>query len=79
MKPIIENLKAIYWEPLANFSDAKKEVEIAINLYGRKKPGFGIAVSRFDLARIYEHEHKLDSAIYYCDTALIFWGVFKQS
>ena len=55
------------------FTEAKNEIEAAIDLYRIKNMNAGVAVSQFDLARIFEFENKTDSAIYYADISLSYW------
>ena len=55
------------------FPEAKNEIEAAINLYRIKNMNAGVAVSQFDLARIFEFENKTDSAIYYADISRTYW------
>lgn len=55
------------------FSDAKSEIKQAIDLFRSKNREWGVAVSEFDLSRVYEFENKLDSAIYYCTSSLTYW------
>lgn len=56
------------------FSDAKKEIKASIELYRLANMNAGVAVSQFDLARIFEFENKLDSALYYARLARNFWA-----
>ena len=58
---------------LNNFDEAKQEVRNAINLYESTKSLTGVAVSQFDLSRVYEQEKNLDSAIYFSNKSLNFW------
>ncbi|MEO7485558.1 MAG: hypothetical protein ABIU77_00600 [Ferruginibacter sp.] len=58
---------------LGNYSEAKKEISNAIKLYKSLGKEYGVAVSHFDLAMVYESENKIDSAIYYTNAALDFW------
>ncbi len=55
------------------FADAKKEIKAAINLYSLAGNNVSVAVSQFDLARIFEFENKPDSALYYARLARNFW------
>ena len=64
---------------LNNYNEAKQEVRSAINLYKSKNSLMGVAVSQFDLSRVYEHEKKLDSAIYFSNTSLNFWKSINNS
>ncbi len=58
-----------------NFREGKDEIQKAIHLYKLKNASWGIAVSQFDLSRLYELENKLDSALLYCKTAISYWKV----
>ena len=58
---------------LGKFRDAKNETTAAIQLYQIKKMNAEVAVSQFDLARMFEFEGKPDSAIYYAGFAHTFW------
>ena len=55
------------------FPEAKNEIEAAIDLYRVKNMNAGVAVSQFDLARIFEFENKTDSAIYYAGISRSYW------
>lgn len=57
---------------LDNFTEAKIEIDESIRLFKLKKADWGVAVSQFDLSRVYEFKNKLDSAIYYSNTALVY-------
>jgi len=56
------------------FTDAKKEIKAAIELYRLSHINADVAVSQFDLARIFEFENKPDSALYYARLARNFWA-----
>ncbi|MFT3933533.1 MAG: hypothetical protein QM726_07965 [Chitinophagaceae bacterium] len=58
---------------MEKYKEAKNETKIAIELYQLKKMSAGVAVSQFDIARIYEFENKTDSAIYYASVACNYW------
>lgn len=58
---------------LGRIGEGKKEIQQAINLFGIKKAGWGVAVSQFDLARVFEFENKFDSALFYCNLAISYW------
>jgi len=58
---------------LGEYPEAKAETQAAIKLYTLKNVFSGVAVSQFDLCRVYDHEQKIDSAIYYCNLSLNFW------
>ena len=54
---------------------AKNETLLAIKLYNSKNNFPGIAVSEFDLSRVYDQERKFDTAIYFCNKSLDFWKI----
>jgi len=58
---------------LGYFDSGKKQISGAINLYTIKKVEYGVAVSLFDLSKIYEFENKIDSAIFFSNKALNYW------
>lgn len=58
---------------LGKFDDAKAEIFRAINLFTKKHLGFGVAVSEFDLSKVYDMESKSDSALFYANSSLDFW------
>jgi len=58
---------------MGKFKEAKNETEAAIDLYRLSKINAGVAISQFDLARMFEFENTLDSAIYYADLSRSFW------
>ncbi len=58
---------------MGKMKDAKTEIKAAVDLYRYKNMNAEVAVSQFDLARIFEFENKTDSAIYYADVAGSFW------
>lgn len=55
------------------FAEGKAEINDAINLFQLKNADWGIAVSQFDLSRLFELDNKLDSALFYCKIALGYW------
>jgi hypothetical protein len=55
------------------FAEGKAEILQAINLFQLKKADWGVAVSQFDLSRLFEFENKLDSALFYCNVAISYW------
>ena len=55
------------------FQEGKSEIQQAINLFQLKNTLWGVAVSQFDLARLFEFENKLDSALYYCNISISYW------
>ena len=61
------------------FTEGKAQIHEAINLYQLKNAGWGIAVSQFDLSRVFEFENKLDSALFYCKSALRYWKAKEDS
>ena len=58
---------------LERFSIGKQQIHEAKKLYGLKNAAFGVAVSLFDLAKVYTYENKLDSAIYFIMEAKQYW------
>jgi hypothetical protein len=60
---------------LSMFSEAKNEINLAIELFQLKNFDYGVAVSQFDLAYVYKLENKLDSAFYFADMASKFWKI----
>jgi len=58
---------------LGRFPEAKREIDVAIKLFQIKNKKWGVAVSHFNLSRVYEYEHKLDSALYFADLAVNYW------
>lgn len=61
------------------FADGKKEIQQAIYLYDFKNAPWGVAVSQFDLARLFEFENKLDSALFYGNIAISYWKTQENS
>ena len=55
------------------FAEGKAEIKQAIDLFQSKNAGWGVAVSQFDLSRLLEFEHQLDSALFHCNTAISYW------
>jgi hypothetical protein len=55
------------------FAEGKAEIQQAINLFQLKKADWGVAVSQFDLSRLFEFENKPDSALFYCNIAISYW------
>lgn len=55
------------------FAEGKVEIQQAIYLFQLKKADWGVAVSQFDLSRLFEFENKLDSALFYCNIAISYW------
>ncbi|MEO5591165.1 MAG: hypothetical protein ABIR15_00245 [Chitinophagaceae bacterium] len=58
---------------LGKFREARNETKTAIDLYRLKNMNAEIAVSQFDLARMFEFENKTDSAIYCAEQSRTFW------
>lgn len=58
---------------LSKFSKAKREINLAIELFQLVNIDYGVAVSYFDISKVYEYENKLDSALFFNDKALSFW------
>lgn len=55
------------------FDEGKVEIQQAIHLFQLKNADWGIAVSQFDLSRLFEFENKPDSALFYCNIAISYW------
>ncbi len=55
------------------YEEGKREIQKAIQLFQLKKADWGVAVSQYDLSRLYEFQNLLDSALYYCNTAIFYW------
>ena len=60
---------------LNRYDEGKKEIYRAITLFNTKGKAYGVAVSQFDLSRVYEFESILDSAIYFANIALNYWKI----
>ena len=60
---------------MGKLKEAKTEIKVAVDLYRFKNMNAEVAVSQFDLARIFEFENKTDSAIYYAAMAGSFWRI----
>ena len=58
---------------LGNSRIGKEQIARAISLYKTKAAEFGIAVSLFDLAKVYTFENKLDSAAQSANQAKTYW------
>jgi hypothetical protein len=58
---------------LNRFEEGKMEISRAIYLFGLRNRKNGIAVSQFDMSKVYELEGKIDSAILYVQWARAFW------
>jgi hypothetical protein len=59
---------------LGNMALGKQQIARAISLYKAKAADFGIAVSLFDLAKVYTFENKLDSAAQSANQAKTYWA-----
>lgn len=64
---------------LGQYRLAKSQIQEAIKLYEVRNANFGIAVSLFNLSRVYEYQNIIDSAIYYTTQAKIFWTTKKDT
>jgi tetratricopeptide (TPR) repeat protein len=64
---------------LKEFENAKKEIFSAIQLFEDKKYTSGIAVSYFDMSRVYDVENGIDSSIFYAQKAVDFWKTKKDT
>ena len=58
---------------LGQYNEGKKEIYKAAVLFGIKGRAYGVAVSQFDLSKVYEFESMIDSAIYFANQALYYW------
>ena len=58
---------------IGKFDEAKLAIRQAISLYTLKKQEFGVAVSYFDLSKVYEQETKIDSSFYFTNLGLKYW------
>ncbi len=58
---------------LGNYAIGKSQIVQAIRLYRLKKDESGVAVSYFNLGRIYQFQNKIDSAIFFIEKASLFW------
>jgi tetratricopeptide (TPR) repeat protein len=58
---------------LGRFKEAKQEIDLAIDLFEQTNVAYGVAVSHFDLSKVYEFENKLDSAYVFNEKALAYW------
>jgi tetratricopeptide (TPR) repeat protein len=55
------------------YEKGKSEIFKAISLFGLKNNESGVAVSYFDLSKVYGYEKRYDSALLYIDKALDYW------
>ena len=58
---------------LGYFHLGKIQISKAIELFTSKNMDYGVAVSWFDLAKVYEFENKIDSALFFTTKALNYW------
>ena len=58
---------------LEKYKEAKIEIQAAADLYSRTGNKAGKAVCQFDLARMFELQDKIDSAIYYANISRDYW------
>jgi tetratricopeptide (TPR) repeat protein len=58
---------------LKKFPEAKYEIDRAVDLFSAKNQLFGVAVSFFDLSKVYEMEGLNDSAVSYVTKAIDYW------
>lgn len=58
---------------LGNFHLGKIQISKAIVLFTSKNIEYGVAVSWFDLAKVYEFENKTDSGLFFTTKALDYW------
>lgn len=71
--------KAYLLGMLGNYKEAKQEAGMAISLYQSKNSSTGVAVSMFDLSRVYDQEKVLDSAIFFSNASLGLWKPINNS
>jgi len=64
---------------LGDFLIAKNEILYAIKLYSFNNMQFGVAVSGLNLSKVYSLEKKYDSALYYANLSLAYWGTTTDS
>lgn len=64
---------------LGRFSEGRRDAFRSVALYRALRWGFGVAVARFDLAKIYEAEHKTDSAFLLLEESLHYWKTVKDT
>ena len=55
------------------YEKGKSEIFKAISLFSLKSYEAGVAVSNFDLSKVYGYEKRYDSALLYIDKALNYW------
>lgn len=58
---------------------AKSQIHEAIKFYKLKNAEYGVAVSLFNLSRVYEYQHNIDSALYYANRSKEFWTIQKDA
>jgi tetratricopeptide (TPR) repeat protein len=58
---------------LGQFPEGKKEIQQAIFLFQQKRKPAGVAVSYYDLSRVFEFQAAYDSSLYYANLALTYW------
>jgi tetratricopeptide (TPR) repeat protein len=58
---------------LNQISEGKEDIFTAIHLFKLKNKNFGVAVSDFDLSKVYELENQLDSSLFFALKAVNYW------
>jgi hypothetical protein len=61
------------------FKAGKQEIQQAISLFTSKNADWGVAVSQFDLSRLYDIEGRTDSALYYVNISLDYWKLMENA
>lgn len=64
---------------LERFDEAKRDFKRAVILFNKAGLDFGVAVSQYDMAIVYDLENKLDSALFYQLKAVKFWTEKKAT
>lgn len=64
---------------LGKFDLAKSQIHEAIKFYKLKDAEYGVAVSLFNLSRVYEYQLNIDSALYYANRSKEFWTIQKDA
>ncbi len=59
---------------LNHYKDAKLHINQAIDLFEKKGYPMGVAVSKFDMSKVYELQGRYDSSFYYISDATNFWS-----
>ena len=73
MEANLYKYKGVLLGKLHRFDEAKSIIDKAMRMYAKIHQPFGVAVSRFDLAMVYDVENKTDSALLNTSKALEYW------